>query len=112
MDGNNAGQSAVEYLCSSLNSNLSKIPDLNQNELYVATLLSETKDPSDYVDFARGNTKARGQFQREILAKLTSWDKWYVARLLSKRDPNAKDGTCDSFSDVCEEASTFFNPAD
>ena len=75
MDGNNADQTAAERLCSSLNSNLSKIPDLNQNELYVATLPSETKDPSDYVDFAGGDTKARAQFQREILAKSTPWDK-------------------------------------
>lgn len=116
MDSDDAGKAAVERLCSNLNSNLSKLPDLNGHELYVATLPPETKDPSDYVAFAGGGSKAGDRFQREVLDESVPWDEWYASRLLSRYDADARDGTRGSFSDVCEGVSTFLstfpNPAD
>ena len=52
MDGDDAGINAVVRLCSS--NVLSKVPELNRNELYVATLPVDdyVKDPADFVDFA------------------------------------------------------------
>ena len=116
MDGDVAGQTAVERLCGNLNSMLPKVPNLNRNELYVATLPPEAKDPSDYVDLARGGPEAGRRFAEEVLDAAVPWDEWHVARLLSRHDADAADGTRGSFSDVCEEASiflaTFPNPAD
>ncbi len=57
--------------------------------------------------FAGGGTKAHDQFCQEILRKVIPWDESYIARLLSKHDPDAKDGTPASFSAVCNEASSF-----
>eukprot|EP00578_Thalassiosira_sp_NH16_P001150 CAMPEP_0181140806 /NCGR_PEP_ID=MMETSP1071-20121207/35495_1 /TAXON_ID=35127 /ORGANISM="Thalassiosira sp., Strain NH16" /LENGTH=1447 /DNA_ID=CAMNT_0023227771 /DNA_START=205 /DNA_END=4549 /DNA_ORIENTATION=+ len=114
MDGDDAGRSAVERLCRS--NILPKVPDLNRNELYVATLPDGVKDPSDFVDFAGGGDKAGCRFQEEILNNAIPWDEWYVARLMSKHDTDAKDGNDGSFSSICEEISTFIstflNPAD
>lgn len=52
MDGDDAGINAVVRLCSS--NVLSKVPELNRNELYVATLPVDdyVKDPADFVYFA------------------------------------------------------------
>ena len=116
MDGDDAGINAVERLCSS--NVLSKVPDLNRNELYVATLPADdnVKDPADFVDFAGGGEKAQQRFQQEILDKAILWDEWYISRILSKHKVDAKDGTEGSFADVCDEVSTFLatftSPAD
>ena len=116
MDGDDAGINAVERLCSS--NVLSKVPDLNRNELYVATLPADdnVKDPADFVDFAGGGEKAQKRFQQEILDKAILWDEWYISRILSKHKVDAKDGTEGCFADVCDEVSTFLatftSPAD
>ncbi len=94
-------------LCASLNSKLSEVPNLNQNELYVAMLPDGMKDPFDFVHFAGGRTKARDWFWQEILRKAIPWDEWYIVWLLSKHNPDIKDGTPRSFSEVYKEASTF-----
>ena len=123
MDGDDAGQSAVERLCGNNRSLLQKVPEMNLNELYVATLpgsdgaeKQNVKDPSDFVCFAGGGDKARICFQEEILDKSVAWDEWYVARILSRHNKDAKDGNEGSFADICEEVSTFIatftNPAD
>ncbi len=74
------------------------------------------KDPADFVDSVGGGDKARERFQSEILDKALSWDEWYVARLLSKYKADAKEGTDGSFSDICNQISTFLasfpSPAD
>ena len=115
MDGDDAGVNAVERLCSS--NILSKIPKLNRNELYVATLPDDinVKDPSDFVEYAGDNAQQR--FQEEILNEAIPWDEWYITRLVSKYEVNAKDGRIDdSFADICDDVSTFLatmpNPAD
>ena len=81
MDGDDAGVNAVERLCSS--NILSKVPELNRNELYVATLSDgiNVKDPSDFVEYAGDNAKQR--FQEEILDEAIPWDEWYITRLVS-----------------------------
>jgi DNA primase catalytic core len=122
MDGDDAGTNAVERLCSGGNV-LSKVPELNRNELYVATLPSDVgvKDPSDYVDFAGGGSNAGERFKEEVIDNAVPWDEWYVARILSRHQDDvvnaAKDGNSnESFSDLCDEISTFLatfpNPAD
>jgi len=115
MDGDDAGRNAVERICSS--NILSKVPELNKNELYVATIPGgDVKDPSDFVDVAGGGDQAREQFESEILDKAVPWDEWYIARILSKHDANANDGEDGSFSTICDEVSTFLatfpSPAD
>jgi len=117
MDCDDAGRNAVERLCSS--NILWKVPELNRNELYVATLPGgdlNIKDPADFVISAGGGDNARARFQKEILDKSIPWDEWYVARLLSKYDVDAKDGTEGSFAAVCNQVSTFLasfpSPAD
>jgi len=115
MDGDDAGVNAVERLCSS--NILSKVPELNRNELYVASLPDDinVKDPSDFVEYAGDNAQQR--FQEEILDNASAWDEWYIARLVSKYEVDAKDGGIDdSFADICDDVSTFLatmpNPAD
>ena len=115
MDGDDAGINAVERLCSS--NILSKVPELNRNELYVATLPDDinVKDPSDFVEYAGDNAQQR--FQEEILDTAIPWDEWYITRLVSKYEVDAKDGGIDdSFADICDDVSTFLatmpNPAD
>ncbi len=65
------------------------------------------KDPFDFVHFASGGTKAHNWFWQEILCKVILWDEWYIARLLSKHDPDAKDSMPKSFSVVFKKASEF-----
>ncbi len=115
MDGDDAGMNAVERLCGS--NIFWKVPELNRNELYVATLPGGSiKDPADFVDSVAGGEKASERFQKEILDKSKPWDEWYVARLLSKYDAVAKDGTLGSFSEISNQISTFLasfpSPAD
>jgi len=117
MDRDDAGRNAVERLCGS--NILWKVPELNRNELYVATLPGgdvNIKDPADFVNFGGGGDKARERFQEEVLDQSMPWDEWYVARLLSKYDVDAKDGTEGSFAAVCNQMSTFLasfpSPAD
>ena len=116
MDGDDAGINAVVRLCSS--NVLSKVPELNRNELYVATLPVDdyVKDPADFVDFAGCGEKAQQRFQEKILDKAILWNEWYISRILSKHKVDAKDGTEGSFADVCDEVSTFLttftSPAD
>ena len=123
MDGDDAGQNAVERLCSNNRALLQKVPEMDVNELYVATLpgsdeakKQNVKDPFDFVSFAGGGDKARVCFQEEILDKSIPWDEWYVARILSRHDKDARDGTEGSFADICDVVSTFLatftNPAD
>ena len=132
MDSDDAGQNAVERLCSS--NILSKVPNLNRNELYVATfpslsddvlkvaegvavanqLAHRVKDPSDYV--AQCSDDACTRFYDEVLRHATPWDEWYIGRILSRHSTDAKDGTPGSFSALCEDVSTFLatfsNPAE
>lgn len=70
MDGDDAGINAVVRLCSS--NVLSKVPELNRNELYVATLPVDdyVKDPADFVDFAGCGEKAQQRFQEKSLTRL------------------------------------------
>ena len=114
MDGDDAGRNAIERLCGS--NILWKVPELNRNELYIATLPGGIKDPADFVDSVAGDEKANERFQKEILDKSKPWEEWYVARLLSKYDAAAKDGTLGSFSEISNQISTFLasfpSPAD
>ena len=115
MDGDDAGRNAVERLCGS--NIIWKVPELNRNELYVATLPGgDIKDPADFVHFAGGGDNARDLFQKEILDTSKPWDEWYVTRLITKYDADAKDGSEGSFSDICNQISTFLasfpSPAD
>ena len=115
MDGDEAGRNAVARLSSS-GSILSKTSGLNFNELHVATLPHDIKDPSDFVDYAGGGEKAKKRFEEEVLDKAISWNDWYIERILSQFDDDAEDGTKGSFSGICDEVSTFLatftNPAD
>ncbi len=74
------------------------------------------KDPSDFVNLAGGGNKARMRFQEEILDNAIPWDEWYVDRLFSKHEVDAKDGDIGSFAGICDDVSTFLasfsNPAD
>jgi len=114
MDSDDAGKNAVERLCT--NSILATTSELNRNEIYVASLPSDTKDPSDFVDFAGGGIRAKEQFEKEIIDTVQPLDEWYIDRVVSRYDPDAKDGNYGSFSSVCDEISsflsTFSNPAD
>ncbi len=114
MDSDKAGKNAVERLCT--NSILVKALELNRNEIYVASLPNETKDPSDFVDFAGGGSRAKERFEKEIIENAQPLDEWYIDRVLSLYDPDAKDGDHGSFSAVCDDISsflsTFSNPAD
>ena len=115
MDSDAAGINSVERLCSS--NILSKVPELNRNELYVASLIGgDVKDPSDFIDFAGGGDAAKTRFQEEILENALPWDEWYVARLISKHEADAKEESDGGFSVICDEVSSFLatytNPAD
>lgn len=115
MDGDEAGRNAVARLASS-SSVLSKSSEINLNELYVATLPDDIKDPSDFVDYAGGGNKAKIRFEEDVLDKAISWNDWYIERIMSQHDTSAGDGTKGSFSSICDEVSTFLatltNPAD
>lgn len=115
MDGDEAGKNAVARL-SSVTSVLSKSSEVNFNELYVATLPDEIKDPSDFVDYAGGGITAKRRFEEEVLGKAIKWIDWYIERILSQYDTSAEDGTKGSFSEICDEVSTFLaalpNPAE
>eukprot|EP00984_Skeletonema_dohrnii_P035320 scaffold34962_cov216-Skeletonema_dohrnii-CCMP3373.AAC.1 len=115
MDGDEAGQNAVARLASS-SSVLSKSSEINLNELYVATLPDEIKDPSDFMDYAGGGNKAKIRFEEDVLDQAISWNDWYIERILSQYDVSAEDGTKGSFPGICDEVSTFLatftNPAD
>ena len=104
----------MERLCSS--NILSKASELNQNEIYVATLPIDVKDPSDFVDYAGGGSDAMARFEVEVLDTAQAWDEWYIDRILSRYDTDAKDGMDGCFSRICDEVSsfvsTFSNPAD
>lgn len=101
---------------SSSSSALSKLSEINLNELYVATLPDGIKDPSDFVDYAGGGNKAKISFEEDVLDKAVSWNDWYIERILSQYDVSAEDGNKGSFSGICDEVSTFLatftNPAD
>ena len=92
MDGDEAGKNAVARLSSS-SSVLSKSSVINLNELYVATLPDETKDPSDFVDYAGGGDEAKIRFEEDVLDKVISWNDWYIERIMSQHDASAEDGT-------------------
>ena len=115
MDGDEAGKNAVARLSSS-SSVLSKSSEINLNELYVATLPDETKDPSDFVDYAGGGDEAKIRFEEDVLDKVISWNDWYIERIMSQHDASAEDGTKGSFTVICDEVSTFLatltNPVD
>lgn len=115
MDGDEAGQNAVARLSSS-SSVLSKSLEINLNEIFVATLPDEIKDPSDFVDYAGGGNEAKMRFEEDVLNKAVSWNDWYIERILSQYDVAAEDGARGSFSGICDEVSTFLatftNPAD
>lgn len=112
MDGDDAGRNAVERLCGG--NVLSRVTELNADELYVATLPDEdgVKDPSDFVEYAGRGEKARARFQEEVLDRAVPWDEWYVSRILSRHD----EAGGSSFSEVCDEVSSFLatfpSPAD
>ncbi|KAL7550395.1 hypothetical protein ACHAWF_013636, partial [Thalassiosira exigua] len=124
MDADDAGTNAVERLCAS--NILPRIPQLNQNELYVATLSSSpsiglagnhegvglAKDPSDYIDIAGGGAKAGEKFRTDVLDKAVPWDEWYLDRILSRHsyDPQDADER-GGFAAICDEVSTFLAEA-
>ena len=107
MDSDDAGITAVERLCAS--SLLLKLNDQYSVNVFIATLPSDVKDPSEYIQ-SKGGTENKNvpeAFNADILANLTPWCDWFISQTIHRYDVMSVGNDKNSFADVCNKLSNF-----
>jgi DNA primase catalytic core len=111
LDNDDAGNMAVERLCSS--GILTHVCEKHVVEVLIATLPDRIKDPGEYFESKCGDGDA---FRSDVLSSATEWSRWYTEKILSRYDSGAIQGGPCSFADICEQVSGFLasfkNPVD
>lgn len=114
LDSDEAGITAVERVC--CNTFLAKTSEKYVVEILVATLPVGIKDPADFFEAKKRDTKGGENFRDDVLRKAEDWTIWYLKRILCRYNEKALRGAPGSFGDMCDRVSeflaTFPNPAD
>lgn len=105
LDNDEAGQNAVERLCTG--SGIWDFLEETGVEIHVASLPHGIKDPAEFIEARGGASKpSSGQdFRKEILGNSIPWNLWFISRLISRYNPS----DASSFSSVCENVATFLS---
>jgi DNA primase catalytic core len=101
LDNDDAGIAAVERICRS--GILATVSASHPVEFRVARLPDKVKDPADYLDLHKGDSKPDEAFRLEVLeSNSLHWMDWFQHRTLTQYNSTATKGEKWSFSDVMD----------
>jgi len=118
LDSDDAGNAAVERLCSG--SFLKNAASSFGVQFRVARLPVGVKDPGEFIEQRREQGIATDQvvedFRTEVLNAAADWSEWYLERIMNRYDENSAREAAGSFGDIFQRVAgflaTFSNPAE